>query len=166
MAKEPKKLEELFHDTLKDIYFAEKRILSTLPKIAKAAQNEDLKAAFQKHERETEEQVSRLEQVFDLLAKKPQGKSCAAILGIIEEGQEIMKEYKGSPALDAGLLAAAQAVEHYEISRYGTLIAWAEELDLDDAVTLLQETLEEEKATDEALTEIAKTAINQQAEAA
>jgi ferritin-like metal-binding protein YciE len=164
MAKEPKKLEELFHDTLKDIYFAEKKILSTLPKIAKAAQNEDLKAAFQKHERETEEQVSRLEQ--DLLAKKPQGKSCAAILGIIEEGQEIMKEYKGSPALDAGLLAAAQAVEHYEISRYGTLIAWAEELDLDDAVTLLQETLEEEKATDEALTEIAKTAINQQAEAA
>ena len=139
MAKEPKKLEELFHDTLKDIYFAEKKILSALPKIAKAAQNEDLKAAFQKHERETEEQVSRLEQVFDLLAKKPQGKSCAAILGIIEEGQEIMKEYKGSPALDAGLLAAAQAVEHYEISRYGTLIAWAEELDLDDAVTLLQE---------------------------
>ena len=166
MAKEPKKLEELFHDTLKDIYFAEKKILSALPKIAKAAQNEDLKAAFQKHERETEEQVSRLEQVFDLLAKKPQGKSCAAILGIIEEGQEIMKEYKGSPALDAGLLAAAQAVEHYEISRYATLIAWAEELDLDDAVTLLQETLEEEKATDEALTEIAKTAINQQAEAA
>jgi ferritin-like metal-binding protein YciE len=166
MAKESKKLEELFHDTLKDIYFAEKKILSALPKIAKAAQNEDLKAAFQKHERETEEQVSRLEQVFDLLAKKPQGKSCAAILGIIEEGQEIMKEYKGSPALDAGLLAAAQAVEHYEISRYGTLIAWAEELDLDDAVTLLQETLEEEKATDEALTEIAKTAINQQAEAA
>jgi ferritin-like metal-binding protein YciE len=135
MAKEPKKLEELFHDTLKDIYFAEKKILSALPKIAKAAQNEDLKAAFQKHERETEEQVSRLEQVFDLLAKKPQGKSCAAILGIIEEGQEIMKEYKGSPALDAGLLAAAQAVEHYEISRYGTLIAWAEELDLDDAVS-------------------------------
>ena len=166
MAKECKKLEELFHDTLKDIYFAEKKILSALPKIAKAAQNEDLKAAFQKHERETEEQVSRLEQVFDLLAKKPQGKSCAAILGIIEEGQEIMKDYKGSPALDAGLLAAAQAVEHYEISRYGTLIAWAEELGLDDAVTLLQETLEEEKATDEALTEIAKTAINQQAEAA
>ena len=110
--------------------------------------------------------MSRLEQVFDLLAKKPQGKSCAAILGIIEEGQEIMKEYKGSPALDAGLLAAAQAVEHYEISRYGTLIAWAEELGLDDAVTLLEETLEEEKATDKALTEIAKTAINQQAEAA
>ena len=113
MAKEPKKLD----DTLKDIYFAEKKILSALPKIAKAAQNEDLKAAFQKHERETEEQVSRLEQVFDLLAKKPQGKSCAAILGILEAGQEIMKEYKGSPALDAGLLAAAQAVEHYEISR-------------------------------------------------
>ena len=122
MAKEPKKLEELFLDTLKDIFFAEKKILSALPKMAKAAQNKDLSAAFVKHQQETEEQVSRLEQVFDLLDKKPQGKNCPAILGIIEEGQEIMKEYKGSPALDAGLLSAAQSVEHYEISRYGTLI--------------------------------------------
>jgi ferritin-like metal-binding protein YciE len=104
--------------------------------------------------------------VFAAIDKKPQGKSCAAIIGITDEGAEIMKDYKGSPALDAGLLAAAQAVEHYEISRYGALIAWAEELGLDDAVTLLEETLEEEKATDQALTEIAKTAINQQAEAA
>jgi ferritin-like metal-binding protein YciE len=104
--------------------------------------------------------------VFAAIDKKPQGKSCAAIIGITDEGAEIMKDYKGSPALDAGLLAAAQAVEHYEISRYGTLIAWAEELGLSDAATLLQETLEEEKATDQALTEIAKTAINQQAEAA
>jgi ferritin-like metal-binding protein YciE len=166
MAKEPKKLDELFHDTLKDIYFAEKKILSTLPKMAKAAQSEELKAAFEKHYTETEGQIDRLEKVFAVIEKKPQGKTCAAIVGITEEGAEIMQEYKGSPALDAGLLGAAQAVEHYEISRYGTLIAWAEELGLDEAVTLLEETLEEEEATDEALTEIAKTAINQQAQAA
>jgi ferritin-like metal-binding protein YciE len=166
MAKEPKKLDELFHDTLKDIYFAEKKILSTLPKMAKAAQNEELKAAFEKHRGETEGQVERLEQVFAIIEKKPQGKTCAAIVGITDEGAEIMEEYKGSPALDAGLLAAAQAVEHYEISRYGTLKAWAEELGLDDAAELLQETLDEKEATDEALTEIAKSAINQQAEAA
>jgi ferritin-like metal-binding protein YciE len=161
MAKEPKKLDELFHDTLKDIYFAEKKILATLPKMAKAADSEELKAAFEKHHGETEGQIGRLEQVFAAIDKKPQGKTCAAIVGITDEGAEIMQEYKGSPALDAGLLAAAQAVEHYEISRYGTLIAWAEELGLDDAVSLLRETLDEEEATDEALTEIAKTAVNQ-----
>jgi ferritin-like metal-binding protein YciE len=166
MTKEQKKLDELFHDTLKDIYFAEKKILATLPKMAKAAQSEELRAAFEKHHGETEGQVERLEQVFAVIDEKPQGKTCAAIVGITDEGAEIMQEYKGSPALDAGLLAAAQAVEHYEISRYGTLIAWAEELGLDDAVPLLQETLDEEEATDDALTEIAKTAINQQAEAA
>jgi ferritin-like metal-binding protein YciE len=166
MAKEPKQLGELFHDTLKDIYFAEKKILVTLPKMAKAAQSEELQAAFEKHREETEGQIERLEQVFEAIDKKPQGKTCAAIVGITDEGAEIMKEYKGSPALDAGLLAAAQAVEHYEITRYGTLITWAEELGLDDAVPLLQETLEEEEATDEALTEIAKSVVNQQAEKA
>jgi ferritin-like metal-binding protein YciE len=166
MAKEHKKLDDLFHETLKDIFFAEKKILATLPKMAKAAQTDELRAAFEKHESETKDHVERLEKVFAAIDKKPQGKSCAAIIGITDEGAEIMKDYKGSPALDAGLLAAAQAVEHYEISRYGALIAWAEELGLDDAVTLLEETLEEEKATDQALTEIAKTAINQQAEAA
>ena len=166
MAKEPKKLDELFHDTLKDIYFAEKKILSTLPKMAKAARSEELKAAFEKHRGETEGQVDRLERVFAMIEEKPQGKTCAAIVGITDEGAEIIEEYRGSPALDAGLLAAAQAVEHYEISRYGTLKAWAEELGLDDAAELLQETLDEEEATDEALTEIAKSAINQQAEAA
>ena len=164
MAKEPKKLEALFHDTLKDIYFAEKKILSTLPKMAKAAQNRDLTAAFEKHEQETEEQVSRLEEVFDLIDKKPQGKSCPAILGILEEGQEIMKEYKGSPALDAGLLSAAQSVEHYEISRYGTLITWAQELGLERAVRLLRTTLEEEKRTDQSLSALAETCVNQEAE--
>src|SRR4051795_897843 len=166
MAKEPEKLDELFHDTLKDIYFAEKKILATLPKMAKAADSEELKAAFEKHRGETEGQVERLDQVFAIIEKKPQGKTCAAIVGITDEGAEIMNEYKGSPALDAGLLAAAQAVEHYEISRYGTLKAWAEELGLNDAAELLQETLDEEKATDEALTEIAKSAINQQAKGA
>ena len=133
MAKEPKKLDDLFHDTLKDIYYAEKKILTALPKMAKAAQNADLKAAFEKHEGETAEQVSRLEQVFALIEKKAQGKKCAAIEGILDEGKEIMQEYKGSPALDAGLLAAAQAVEHYEISRYGTLATWADELGMAEA---------------------------------
>jgi ferritin-like metal-binding protein YciE len=166
MAKEPKKLDELFHEALKDIYFTEKKILVALPKMAKAAHNEDLKAAFEKHEAETEEQVNRLEKVFELIDEKPQGKNCPAIMGIIEEGQEIMKEYKGSPALDAGLLSAAQAVEHYEISRYGTLRTWAEELGIADAVELLDQTLDEEKATDEALTALAETCVNQEAEAA
>ena len=165
MAKEPKQLDELFHDTLKDIYYAEKKILSALPKMAKAAQNEDLTAAFEKHQGETEEQISRLDQVFELIEQKPQGKKCAAIEGILEEGQEIIKEYKGSPALDAGLVSAAQAVEHYEIARYGTLRTWAEELGLDDAAKLLQETLDEEEATDQALTELAESVVNQEAQA-
>ena len=136
--------------------------------MAKAAQNGELKAAFEKHRDETEGQVERLDQVFAIIDKKPQGKTCAAIVGITEEGAEIMQEYKGSPALDAGLLAAAQAVEHYEISRYGTLRTWAEELGHPGAASLLQETLDldEEEATDQALTEIAKTAVNQEAEAA
>ena len=165
MAKEPKKLDELFHDTLKDIYYAEKKILAALPKMAKAAQSEELSAAFEKHHGETEGQIERLEQVFELIEEKPQGKKCAAIEGILDEGQEIMKEFKGSPALDAGLLAAAQAVEHYEISRYGTLKTWAKELGHDDAAKLLQETLDEEEATDEALSEIAEQVVNQEAQA-
>jgi ferritin-like metal-binding protein YciE len=166
MAKKPKTLEDLFHDTLKDILFAEKKILSTLPKMAKAARNPDLKAAFDKHRGETQEHVARLEEVFGLIDKKPQGKSCPAIIGITDEGAEIMEEYKGSPALDAGLLSAAQAVEHYEITRYGTLRTWAEELGLDEAVTLLQRTLDEEQATDEALTALAEAVVNQEAQAA
>src|SRR4051794_22989315 len=116
--------------------------------MAKAAQNEELSAAFEKHHGETEGQIERLEQVFELIEEKPQGKKCAAIEGILEEGQEIIKEYKGSPALDAGLVSAAQAVEHYEIARYGTLRTWAEELGLNEAKDLLQETLDQEEATD------------------
>jgi ferritin-like metal-binding protein YciE len=166
MTKERKQLDELFHDTLKDIYFAEKKILATLPKMAKAAQSTDLKKAFEKHRGETEGHVTRLEKVFAAIEKKPQAKTCDAIVGITDEGAEIMKEYKGSPALDAGLLAAAQAVEHYEMSRYGTLKTWAQELGLNDAVRLLDQTLEEEKKTDATLTKIAEAVVNQQAEAA
>jgi ferritin-like metal-binding protein YciE len=166
MTKQAKQLDELFHDTLKDIYFAEKKILAALPKMAKAAQSEELQAAFTKHRGETEGHVERLEQVFGMIDKKPQGKTCEAILGLLGEGEEIMKEYKGSPALDSGLLAGAQAVEHYEISRYGTLRTWAEELGLDQAAKLLDATLEEEKATDEALTEIAESVVNHEARSA
>jgi ferritin-like metal-binding protein YciE len=164
--KEPKQLDELFHDTLKDIYFAEKKILATLPKMAKAAQADELKKAFEKHKTQTEGHVARLEKIFGLIDKKPQGKTCAAIVGITEEGAEIMEEYKGSPALDAGLLAAAQAVEHYEISRYGTMRTWATELGLTEAAKLLGQTLDEEKQTDADLTEIAESVVNQEAEAA
>jgi ferritin-like metal-binding protein YciE len=161
-----KTLQDLFHDTLKDIYFAEKKILTALPKMAKAAQSDELRAAFEKHEGETEQHVERLEQVFNEIDAKPQAKTCDAILGLLTEGQEIMKEYKGMPALDAALAAAAQAVEHYEISRYGTLMTWASELGLKKAAGLLKETLGEEKATDQALTQLAERVVNQHAEAA
>jgi len=130
----------------------------------KAANSEELAAAFEKHYGETEEHVQRLEQVFKIIGEKPQSKTCDAIKGIIDEGSEIMEEYKGSPALDAGLLAAAQAVEHYEMSRYGTLIAWAEKLELDKVVPLLSKTLEEEEVTDAALTELAESVINAEAQ--
>jgi ferritin-like metal-binding protein YciE len=164
MAKKPKLLSDLFHDTLKDVYFAEGKILKTLPKMAKAAQSKDLKAAFVKHERETHGHVKRLQGVFKILGKPARAKTCDAIMGITKEGAEIMTEYKGMPALDAGLLAAAQAVEHYEMSRYGTLRTWAEELGMPDAVTLLEATLKEEKATDAALTTLAKSVVNVEAE--
>ena len=164
MAKKPKLLSDMFHDTLKDVYFAENKILKTLPKMAKAAQSKDLKAAFVKHEKETRGQVKRLEDVFKILGKPARAKTCDAIMGITKEGAEIMTEYKGMPALDAGLLAAAQAVEHYEMSRYGTLRTWAEELGMEEAVTLLDATLKEEKATDAALTNLAKSVINAEAE--
>jgi ferritin-like metal-binding protein YciE len=139
---------------------------TALPKMAKAAHSEELQEAFQKHESETEDHVERLDKVFAELDETPRGRTCDAIVGIIEEGQEVMKEYKGSPALDAGLLAAAQAVEHYEISRYGTLKTWAQELGLEEAVKLLDTTLAEEKKTDELLTELAESSVNQHAEAA
>jgi len=160
MAAKDKDLNDLFLDTLKDIYFAEKQILKALPKMAKAASSDKLRAAFEKHHDETEGQVDRLEQIFELLDKPARGKTCDAIVGILDEGKEIMDEYKGCEALDAGLLAAAQAVEHYEISRYGTLKQWAKQLGMKDAVRLLDETLQQEKKTDVALTTLADAAVN------
>ena len=153
MATKERDLKELFLDTLKDIYYAEKQILKALPK------------AFEKHHDETEGHVERLEQVFELLGKPARAKKCDAIEGIIDEGKEIMEEYADTPALDAGLLAAAQAVEHYEISRYGTLKTWAMKLNMSEAAKLLDQTLSEEKKTDDTLTRIAEKAVNYRAAA-
>jgi len=158
-----KTLNTLFHDTLRDIYYAERKILKSLPKMKRAAQSDELKAAFEKHEAQTEGQIERLERVFEIIDKTPRGKTCDAINGILAEGDEIAEEYKDNPALDAGLLAAAQAVEHYEITRYGTLKRWAQVLGLDEAVKLLDETLQEESQTDEDLTKIADARINDKA---
>jgi ferritin-like metal-binding protein YciE len=163
MATEPKTLDDLFLDTLKDIYYAEKQILKTLPKMSKAATSPELKQAFQTHRDETEGQIERLSEVFDLIGKAPRGKTCDAILGIIEEGKSIMEEFEGSPALDAGLVAAAQAVEHYEMARYGTLKAWAQQLGHKDAVKLLDQTLAEEKKTDQLLSQLGTGATNKKA---
>jgi ferritin-like metal-binding protein YciE len=160
MQAKDKNLNDLFLDTLKDIYYAEKQILKALPKMAKAASSDKLRAAFEKHHGETEGQVERLEKIFELIDKPARGKTCDAIQGILDEGKEIMDEYKGTEALDAGMLAGAQAVEHYEISRYGTLKQWAQQLGMKEAVRLLDETLQEEKKTDQALTSLAEAAVN------
>ena len=165
MAKE-KTLEDLFHDTLKDIYYAERKILKALPKMKRAAQSEDLKAAFEKHREQTEGHVERLQQVFELLGKQPRGKTCDAIEGIISEGEDIIEEFTSTAALDAGLISAAQAVEHYEITRYGTLKRWATELGMADAAKLFDATLKEETQTDQDLTKLADRAANQRAKAA
>jgi ferritin-like metal-binding protein YciE len=156
MPKKTKELKDLFHDSLKDIYFAEKKILATLPKLAKAAQSEELKAGFEKHRAETAEQVTRLEQVFEIIGEDARGKTCPAINGLAEEGAEIIEEYKGSPVIDLGLIGAARSVEHYEMSRYIGLRDLAEQLGHADAVELLQTTLKEEEATDEALATLAE----------
>ncbi|MGJ7043761.1 ferritin-like metal-binding protein YciE [Shinella sp. BE166] len=155
-----KTLNDLFLDTLKDIYFAEKQILKALPKMARAAQSEEAKAGFLQHRDETQGQIERLEQVFELLGKPARGKTCEAIQGIIAEGEEIMEDYKGTAALDAGLISSAQAVEHYEIARYGTLKAWAAQLGLKDAVPLLDANLQEEVATDRKLTALGQSSAN------
>ena len=165
MTAKDKHLNDLFLDTLKDIYFAEKQILRALPKMAKAASSDKLRAAFEKHHGETEGQVERLEQIFELLDKPARGKTCDAIQGILDEGKEIMEEYKGTEALDAGMIAAAQAVEHYEIARYGTLKQWAQQLGIKDAVRLLDQTLQEEKKTDQSLTSLAEASVNLEAAA-
>jgi len=161
-----KDLNALFVHQLRDIYFAENAILKALPQIAEAAQSEELKGALAIHLRETQGQVRRLERVFELVGEQPAGVECKAIQGILAEGQEVLRAFQGGEALDAGLIAAAQAVEHYEITRYGTLLAWAKQLDLSEAARLIEETLIEEENTDEVLSELAEDAINPAAAAA
>ncbi|WP_416356995.1 ferritin-like domain-containing protein [Aureimonas phyllosphaerae] len=158
-----KTLHDLFLHQLKDTYFAENQILKALPKMMEAAVSTDLKSALGVHLDETKGQVARLDEVFGLLNTKPEGVECQAILGIIAEGQEVMEEFGGSEALDAGIIAAAQAVEHYEITRYGTLYAWAGQLGLDEAADLLKETLIEEENTDDILSDLAESSVNAQA---
>jgi ferritin-like metal-binding protein YciE len=160
MTMKTKTLDDLFLEQLKDVYYAERKILKALPKMARGAQSAELKAAFEKHKGETEGQIERLQQIFEILGKPARGKTCPAIDGILEEGEEVLEEFKGSPALDAGLVASAQAVEHYEMSRYGTLKRWAETLGMEDAAKLLDATLAEETATDTALTDLADSSIN------
>lgn len=159
-------LEDLFHEALRDVLSAEKQLLKALPKMAKAATSEELKAGFEQHLEETQAQVDRLEKVFELIEKSPRAKTCKAMEGLVEEASEIMAEDAEPAVLDAALIAAAQKVEHYEIASYGTLVTWAEQLGLDQAAELLSETLAEEKATDEKLSELAQVEVNQEAESA
>jgi len=165
MAKEMT-LNDLFYDTLKDIYYAERQILKALPKMARAAQATELKQGLEKHKEQTEGQVERLQQVFEIIGKRAQGKTCEAIQGLIAEGEEIIEEFKGTPALDAGLISSAQAVEHYEITRYGSLISWANRLGRKDVAQVLEKTLAEEKAADSKLTAVAENKVNARAAAA
>jgi ferritin-like metal-binding protein YciE len=156
-------LHDAFIDELRDTYDAEKQILKALPKMAKAASSEELRAAFEGHLEETREQVSRLEQVFASLDEKVRGKHCDGIAGIIEEGKAILEEDFDADTMDACLVAAAQRVEHYEMAAYGTLVAWAQAMGHADAAELLEQTLEEEKAADQKLTQLAEGGINQEA---
>lgn len=160
-----KTLDDLFLHTLKDVYHAEKQLLRALPKMAKKAGNADLKKAFEDHREETLGHVERLEQVFDSLDKRARGEPCEAIQGLVEEAKEVMEEVKDAETLDAGLIASGQAVEHYEIARYGTLVAWARQLGHEDAAKLLQQTLAEEKKADELLNKLATGQINKKAAA-
>lgn len=157
-------LHRLFLDELADVLNAEQQLTKALPKMAKAAQSEELREALESHLEETEEHISRLEQVFESLDEKVKSKTCKAMKGLLEEGDEIVKEQKNSDALDAGIIAACQKVEHYEIASYGTLRAWAEEMGHDEAVKLLTQTEEEEIAADEKLTEVAETVANPRAQ--
>jgi len=158
-----KNLQGLFVETLKDIFFAEKHILRALPKMAREASSPELKRAFETHREETEGHVQRLHEVFDMLEKPARAKTCDAIMGMIEEAKEMMEEFKGGEALDAGLTAAAQAVEHYEIARYGALKTWAAQLGMKDAAKLLDQTLQEEVKTDKLLSQLAMASVNRKA---
>ena len=163
MPAKQKTLNDLFLHTLKDIYYAEKKILRNLKVMEKAAVAQELRQAFATHREETQGQIERLEQVFELLGKPARGVTCEAINGILQEGEGILEDFGESEAADAGIVAAAQAVEHYEIVRYGTLRTWAQELGLKDAVPLLEQNLEEEKKTDQLLTQLAEARANKKA---
>ena len=165
MPAKQKTLEDLFLNGLKDVFHAEKQLIRALRKMGKAAESDQLREAFETHRAETEGQVQRLEQVFELIGKRASGKPCEAMQGILAEGEEVMEDFADSDALDAGLLAAAQAVEHYEISRYGTLRSWAQQLGMQEAASLLEQTLEEEKKTDKLLTKLAEQNLNKKAKA-
>jgi ferritin-like metal-binding protein YciE len=158
-----KNLDDLFLHTLKDILYAEKQILKALPKMEKKASSQELKKAFAQHREETEGQLERLEKVFDSIGKPARGAKCDAIIGIIDEAEEIMGEVDDPDTLDAAMVASAQAVEHYEITRYGTLITWAKQLGHNEAVKHLEETLKEEKNTDALLTKMAESQVNKKA---
>jgi len=160
-----KTMEDLFVETLKDIYYAEKHILKALPSMVKKADAKQLKDALETHRKETEGQVNRLEKIFEMFDLTPRGKKCEAIEGIIAEAKEHMQDIEDPAVLDAGMIGSAQAVEHYEITRYGTLIAWAKQLDKEDAIELLQANLDEEKHADKLLSEIAEATVNQKAAA-
>jgi ferritin-like metal-binding protein YciE len=158
-----KTLSDLFLAQLKDIYYAEKKIFRTLPKMVKAAQAPELKQAFTAHREETQGQIERLEQVFEMLGKRPQTKPCEAINGIVAEGEETIEDFGESAAIDTGLVATGQAVEHYEMARYGALIAWAGQLGMPEAVALLNQTLQEEMKAERLLTQIAKSKADETA---
>jgi ferritin-like metal-binding protein YciE len=157
-------LQELYVEQLKDIYDAENQLMKALPKMAKEATNEELKAAFEHHLEQTEEQISRLDRIFEELGEKAKGHKCKAMAGLVEEGKELMEEDADEDVMDAGLICAAQKIEHYEIATYGCLRTYAEMLGFDEQADLLQETLDEEKDTDENLTELAVSCINLEAE--
>jgi ferritin-like metal-binding protein YciE len=155
MAAKQKNLEDAFYETLKDVYYAEKNSVRALKKSAKAAEHDELRQAFEQHAEESSGQVERLDKVFEMIGKSARAKTCEAMQGLSAEMQEDMEDFEGSPAADAVLIGSAQAIEHYEIARYGTLRTWAQQLGYKDAAKLLEETLEEEKRTDELLTQIA-----------
>ncbi len=158
-----KSMNDLFMHTLKDIYYAEKQIYKSLPKMAKGAESPELKKAFEKHHGETEQHIERIEKIFESCGAAARSIRCEAMDGILAEAREVMDEIEDREVCDAGMLAAAQTVEHYEIARYGTLIAWAEQLGMREASQLLRQTLDEEKKTDEALTQLAGKSVNRAA---
>jgi ferritin-like metal-binding protein YciE len=158
-----KTMDDLFLHTLRDIYYAEKKIVKSLPEMVEQATDAALKRGFQEHLKQTENHVKRLEQVFEKLGEEPKGVDCPAIDGIIDEAEDVSGEVDDKSVLDAALIAAAQAVEHYEMTRYGTLIAWAKQLGRNDCVSLLQQTLDEEKETDKKLTPLAESGLNRRA---